>query len=223
MLMSGSISGAIALLFSLVLGGGPAQEADNELGPRQEDGGRTTDRGGWAAMRADEPPTQTAVRSLFEGCGYLVQGAECVLFQADSGGLYVLDNYGVFDVGDYVQVHGVYDPTCITFCMQGDGCIQDNTIEDCPLPHIAAYGWLVQGVQCVLFQAKRGGLYILENYGSFHVGDCVRVGGSYDPMCITSCMQGDGCIQDNTITAGHATDCLSWPTPKRLGSRPKQR
>ena len=223
MLMSGSISGAIALLFSLVLGGGPAQEADNELGPRQEDGGRTTDRGGWAAMRADEPPTQTAVRSLVEGCGYLVQGAECVLFQADSGGSYVLDNYGIFDVGDYVQVHGVYDPTCITFCMQGDGCIQDNTIEDCPLPHIAAYGWLVQGVQCVLFQAKRGGLYILENYGSFHVGDCVRVGGSYDPMCITSCMQGDGCIQDNTITAGHAPDCLSWPTPKRLGSRPKQR
>ena len=67
----------------------------------------------------------------FAGCGMLVQGVECVLFQADAGGLYVLQDYGGYGVGDYVFVEGWYDPTCPTFCMQGDGCIVDNTIGPC--------------------------------------------------------------------------------------------
>lgn len=65
----------------------------------------------------------------FDGCGVLVQGVECVLFQARDGGLYVLDNLGGFQVGDYVRVRGVLDPYCVTFCMQGKGCIKNNTIS----------------------------------------------------------------------------------------------
>jgi hypothetical protein len=133
----------------------------------------------------------------FEDCGLLVQGVECVLFQADAGGLYVLENYGSFQVGDRVQVIGTLDPTCFTFCMQGDGCIQDNSIglcgsfDDC--------GVLIQGVECVLFQADAGGVYVLDNYGGFHVGDRVHVQGTLDPGCFTFCMQGDGCIRNNSI------------------------
>jgi hypothetical protein len=65
----------------------------------------------------------------FDGCGVLVQGVECVLFQAQDGGLYVLNNLGDFQVGDYVRVRGVLDPYCATFCMQGNGCIENNTIS----------------------------------------------------------------------------------------------
>ncbi len=137
--------------------------------------------------------------SRYEDCGYLVQGVECVLFHADGGGLYVLQNYGSYSVGDYVRVMGIYDPTCITFCMQGDGCILENTIDLCEYDEFEGCGYLVQGVECVLFQADSGGLYVLQNYGPYGVGDYVWVAGIYDPGCFTFCMQGDGCILDNAI------------------------
>ena len=65
----------------------------------------------------------------FQDWGSLIAGVECVLFQADSGGVYVLDNHGGFSVGDRVQVRGILEPTCFTICMQGDGCILNNTIS----------------------------------------------------------------------------------------------
>ena len=68
----------------------------------------------------------------FEGCGVLVQGVECVLFLADAGGLYVLDNLWDFRVGDRVRVRGQLSSPCFTFCMQGDGCILHNIIWPCP-------------------------------------------------------------------------------------------
>lgn len=68
----------------------------------------------------------------FEDTGVLVQGVECVLFDADHGGLYVLDNYGGFSVGDRVWVSGILDPQCVTICMQGDGCIRYNVITKAP-------------------------------------------------------------------------------------------
>ncbi|MHC4697243.1 MAG: matrixin family metalloprotease [Planctomycetota bacterium] len=72
------------------------------------------------------------VRASFSGCGTLVQRVECLLFEADSGGLYVLKNYGSFGIGDRVDVTGVRDPFCITLCSEDDGCIGSNTIELCP-------------------------------------------------------------------------------------------
>ena len=70
----------------------------------------------------------------FVGCGTLIRGAECVLFQADAGGLFVLDDLGGFQVGDRVEVTGCLNPNCFTTCQQGDGCIENNTISDCPDP-----------------------------------------------------------------------------------------
>jgi hypothetical protein len=68
----------------------------------------------------------------FERCGVLVQGVECVLFLADGGGLYELDNLGDFKVGSRVHVRGQLEPHCPSYCMQGDGCIRHNTICPCP-------------------------------------------------------------------------------------------
>ncbi len=72
-----------------------------------------------------------SAQTPFDGCGTLVQGVTCPkLFQADSGGTWLLGEYGTFQVGDYVRVVGLADPGCITFCQQG-GCIGNNTIQLC--------------------------------------------------------------------------------------------
>jgi hypothetical protein len=80
---------------------------------------------GFASSRA------ASAQTPFDGCGTLVQGVTCPkLFQADSGGTWVLSNTATFQVGDYVRVVGLADPGCITFCQQG-GCISNTTIELC--------------------------------------------------------------------------------------------
>ncbi|MGD2094523.1 MAG: hypothetical protein PVH77_05900 [Phycisphaerales bacterium] len=81
------------------------------------------------------PITNDLIVSLvpghFDSCGTLIQGVECILFQPDTGGLYLLDNLGSFKAGDRVRVRGVLDPNCISICMQGNGCIENNTISEC--------------------------------------------------------------------------------------------
>lgn len=66
--------------------------------------------------------------------------------------------------------------------------------------HFEACGELVQGVECVLFKDFRDNQeYVVENLGSFDVGDVVSIVGLHDPDCVTTCQQGTGCIRDNTI------------------------
>ncbi len=67
----------------------------------------------------------------FSGCGTLVRGVECVLFQADLGGLYLLSNRGPFSVGDRVFVTGCLELFCLSLCQQGNSCIRNNTIVAC--------------------------------------------------------------------------------------------
>ncbi len=139
-------------------------------------------------------------------CGELVQGVECVLFLADSGGLFLLEDLGGFNVGDRVEVAGCLDPGCFTICLEGDGCIFQNTIEACFEP-FQGCGELVQGVECILFLADSGGLFLLDNLGSFGVGDRVFVTGLLDPDCLNICQEGDGCIFENSIA-----DCVEDDT-----------
>ncbi len=68
----------------------------------------------------------------FTGCGELVQGAPCVMFLADSGELFELDNLGGFTVGDRVYVAGCVAPVCLDTCMHGNGCVHNNLIAPCP-------------------------------------------------------------------------------------------
>jgi hypothetical protein len=65
-------------------------------------------------------------------CGVLVQGVECVLFRADDGRRFVLATTGPFRLGDRVRVEGEVRADCATFCMEGDGCLDNPTIEACP-------------------------------------------------------------------------------------------
>jgi len=66
----------------------------------------------------------------FDDLGTLVAGVECTLFQADSGGLYVLDNTTGFNVGDRVRVTGDLSSDCVSACQQGDGCISNAYLLD---------------------------------------------------------------------------------------------
>ena len=119
----------------------------------------------------------------FKECGALVQGVECVLFQGQSG-LYVLQNLGSFVVGDVVRVAGNLDPGCATFCLQGDGCVLNNSIASCEL--VMGCGILTFGPQgCTLFVPDGGdGSYVLADYGGFFLGDHVYVEGVVDPDVI---------------------------------------
>jgi len=76
-------------------------------------------------------------------------------------------------------------------------------------PPYAECGDLIQGVtgNCVLFADSQGREWLLNDYGSFVVGNHVLVTGIPDMFCITICQQGDGCIQQNTIAS-----CQSDPT-----------
>ncbi len=154
----------------------------------------------------------------FDGCGELADGGNCVLFRAfGSDNYYVLDDYGDFQVWDMVRVTGTLDPDCVTQCDFYTGCILDNTISDQCEIDFDDCGWLIQGVECVLFDSDNYGLYELDDYGVYGVGDRVHVTGIRDPYCISWCMQGDGCITANTISdQGTPTDTESWGRVKAL-------
>ena len=92
--------------------------------------------------------TAAAQTILFDDCGVLDQGLFCVLFEADSGGTFVLDNYANFQAGDQVRVTGDLrnpDPTCPGTCQDNvDGCIRNNVISECtivPLTHPFTNVW----------------------------------------------------------------------------------
>ena len=71
----------------------------------------------------------------FNECGTLVEGVECVLFESERGGLYVIGgDLGGFGLGSEFRVTGIVDPGCITFCQQGNGCIFNATISPCEEP-----------------------------------------------------------------------------------------
>ena len=70
----------------------------------------------------------------FDACGTLVEGVECLLFHSDNSGTYLLDNYDGFGVGARVHVTGRVDSSCVSICMEGNGCIWDNTIAECESP-----------------------------------------------------------------------------------------
>lgn len=70
-----------------------------------------------------------AAATEIDACGTLVRGVTCVMFET-GGKQYYLADYGGFDIGDEVRVVGTLDPSCITICLQGDGCIRGATVYD---------------------------------------------------------------------------------------------
>jgi hypothetical protein len=135
----------------------------------------------------------------FEDCGTIIQGVECRLFDSDNFGVYVVTTFADFNVGDRVMVTGQLNPDCITFCQQGDGCIENASISPCPGEAFEDCGTIIQGVECRLFDSDNFGVYVVTTFAGFNVGDRVLVTGTYNPYCVTVCMQGDGCIENATV------------------------
>jgi hypothetical protein len=73
-------------------------------------------------------------------------------------------------------------------------------------------GQLVQGVECVLFETEDS-IYLLSNNGGFRVGDHVCVTGMPLPDCVSSCMEGNGCFEVQTIAAAPTPTVLPAVTP----------
>lgn len=72
-------------------------------------------------------------QGYFNRCGVLVApDPSCFLFQADGGGLYLLDNHYDFTVGDRVRVRGLLTActSTIVFC-HPDGCIKYTIMSGC--------------------------------------------------------------------------------------------
>ncbi|MFO0872896.1 MAG: hypothetical protein U0575_02855 [Phycisphaerales bacterium] len=145
-----------------------------------------------------------AIGACFDECGTLVSGVECVLFLVGAGpnaGTYVVSNLGGFNVGDTVRVTGIHDPGCVTFCQQGNGCVNDNTIAKCTI--FEGCGTLHIGPQsCTIFAPDDGGPgYVLAEYGKFSLGDHVFVSGAIDfasPACFPVTIP---LIENDSITA----------------------
>ena len=81
-------------------------------------------------ITAYEPPSGAP----FAGCGVLTESGTCVLFAVlgQSGFMFLLDNYGDFQVGDTVYVEGTMFGDCdLTECPDAKGCIVENTIDVC--------------------------------------------------------------------------------------------
>lgn len=87
------------------------------------------------ALAADldglEPPVPFAASGVF------VQGVECVLFQTDSGTLYLTSEQ--CPVGEVAYIEGdLYN--CASFCMQEDGCVEVSYLSGCAVPE-AKHAW----------------------------------------------------------------------------------
>ncbi len=61
-------------------------------------------------------------QECFSSSGVLVSGVECILFEANAGGLFVVDSTD-FEVDDQFSVTGCLDLACVTTCLEADGCI----------------------------------------------------------------------------------------------------
>ena len=77
----------------------------------------------------------------YVGCGWLIQGAECVLYLDEQGGMYSLDDYGHYSLGEHVQVVGTLGADCTSFCMQAHGCIVNNMVGLCSGMPVESSTW----------------------------------------------------------------------------------
>jgi hypothetical protein len=71
-------------------------------------------------------------QGYFNQCGVLVRVGDCVFFDADGGGRYLLFDYYDFEVGDRVRVRDLLISPCLTVvCSPPDGCINYAIVSYC--------------------------------------------------------------------------------------------
>ncbi len=150
---------------------------------------------------------------VYDDLGTLVEGVECTLFQADSGELFIVDDFAEFGPGDRVRVMGDLDRTCASVCMQGAGCVQNSQVYDAT-DFSAACGTLISRNGCAVLETDDGQVWALDETFPFQVGDYVHVVGTYNAECGGSCSVGIACLRTNTVYDGadYCTSVIS-PTP----------
>ncbi len=126
-------------------------------------------------------PALCGVFECVSGCGTIVQGTECLLFEA-AWGTFVLSDLGPFGVGDRVFVTGCVEPFCVSTCQEGDGCIQNFGITAC-----GEVCGGIAGIPCdndgEFCKFADGTCNIADNLGlctPVPGGGCPRI---YDPIC----------------------------------------
>jgi hypothetical protein len=148
----------------------------------------------------------------FAGCGILVDDTGCILFYSgiDSIPPALLTDYGPFTLGDSVYVDGWLNIAegcqCYTITYP---CIHNTNIDSCGgsgNDTISVCGVLIEGSNCIILEELHPDsgfaymAYLLENYGTFGVGDTVRATGilrvSHPP---TICPEAQLRIIENTI------------------------
>lgn len=163
------------------------------------------------------PPPPT-----FEGCGYLLQGGDCVLFKPLTwmNDYYILSDYADYQVGDTIYVSGQIGTIPDTLPCPGPlSYIQVSSVDVCPSypgSHWQGVGVLYSIDNCLYFQGL-GILYTafeLENYGDFGEGDTVYVDGTIDYSCQTMCLDSGLCLIDNTISGLPGSDTLMTVTSR---------
>jgi len=134
---------------------------------------------------------ENTIQPYFEGSGTMAIGPQsCTLiFVADAGQGYKLDDTGDFLWGDRVYVTGAVDLDSLACWPVTMPAIRDNTIQ----AWFSACGTLGPGPQgCPAFTADTGEFFVLETAGGFEPGDHVLVEG---------------------IVVEESTLCLPWVGP----------
>jgi hypothetical protein len=145
-------------------------------------------------------------KHLFDQCGTLVltpNPGACLLFES-KGELYWVENLKGFGPGDFVRVisDNVTAP-CFVLCTANvAACVEDNQIRHCIAPplFVDSCGTLVEHpigtAFCVVFHDDQGNDWLLQDQGSFKVGDRLHVMGPA-VFCTPLCGNVIGCIMND--------------------------
>ena len=92
-------------------------------------------------------PSVIMAQMVIDDCGVFKAGVEggCVLFDSDHYGEYLFmvfpsptnpDPMYPYEIGDRARIQGIVTFDCVSYCMQGDGCIFDAILTDCDEDYI---------------------------------------------------------------------------------------
>ncbi len=158
--------------------------------------------------------TAGAQTEPFYECGIIWPDSGCYLLDVNGNhnNYYIIDSIGEFNSGEWACVYGVLDESCDTSCtpIPVEWCVSvDSLLPGTPpdTTYYFAHGVILQGTGCLVFSPYSGpligdGFYLLlENYGSFGLGDSVVVLGTLLLEPAYDCPEASGQLLDNTIEA----------------------
>ena len=142
----------------------------------------------------------------YQGCGQLLPGIECATFVGNDGTSFSMPLTNGFQLGDFVYVDGdICAVNCVSFCQDGPifllnsikGCSDQALFSECGTVSIIGKD---PESQCLVFQSDKGGTYLPDNFGTFKIGDRVRVSSNeISTPCVTPCGEITACLGFNQI------------------------